>query len=115
VHRELRGEIVAPFAPESELSGLGVRDFLEALWYRRSAVAPAAWAGRRVLLHFQAVDHDATVWIDGVDAGRHRGGFTGFSLDITRRPCGCPPVRVDRARTHPGLSHRSRGVAITSL
>jgi hypothetical protein len=42
VHRELRGEIVVPFAPESELSGLGVRDFLEALWYRRSAVAPAA-------------------------------------------------------------------------
>ncbi|WP_372463252.1 glycoside hydrolase family 2 protein [Actinospica acidithermotolerans] len=80
---ELSGEITVPFAPESQLSGVGVTDFLEAVWYRRSATVPADWAGERVLLHFQAVDHDATVWIDGVEAGRHRGGFTGFSLDIT--------------------------------
>ena len=80
---ELSGEITVPFAPESELSGIGARDFLEAVWYRRSASVPVEWAGRRVLLHFQAVDYDATVWIDGVEAGRHRGGFTGFCLDIT--------------------------------
>jgi beta-galactosidase/beta-glucuronidase len=81
--RRLREEILVPFAPESELSGVGRRDFLEAVWYRRTATIPADWAGRTILLHFQAVDHDATVWIDGVEAGRHRGGFTGFSLDIT--------------------------------
>jgi beta-galactosidase/beta-glucuronidase len=79
----LADEITVPFAPESRLSGIGANDFLEAVWYQRAATAPADWAGRRVLLHFQAVDHDATVWIDGVEAGRHRGGFTGFSLDIS--------------------------------
>lgn len=83
VHARLADEITVPFAPEAPLSGVGVSDFLEAVWYQRSATVPADWAGRRVLLHFQAVDHDATVWIDGVQAGRHRGGFTGFSLDIT--------------------------------
>lgn len=83
VRGELSGEILVPFAPESELSGVGASDFLEAVWYRRTAEVPRDWAGRRTLLHFQAVDHDATVWIDGVEAGRHRGGFTGFSIDIT--------------------------------
>jgi beta-galactosidase/beta-glucuronidase len=83
VRRELDGEILVPFAPESELSGVGATDFLEAVWYRRTAQVPLEWAGRRTLLHFQAVDHDATVWIDGVEAGRHRGGFTGFSIDVT--------------------------------
>jgi beta-galactosidase/beta-glucuronidase len=83
VGAELSGEITVPFAPESALSGVQVGDFLEAVWYRRTATVPAAWAGERVLLHFQAVDHDATVWIDGVEAGRHRGGFTSFGFDIT--------------------------------
>ena len=40
--------------------------FLYALWRIER--------GRRVLLHFQAVDYDATVWVNGVEAGRHRGG-----------------------------------------
>lgn len=83
VEGALGGEILVPFAPESELSGVGADDFLEAVWYRRTAEVPGEWAGRRTLLHFQAVDHDATVWIDGVEAGRHRGGFTGFSLDVS--------------------------------
>jgi beta-galactosidase/beta-glucuronidase len=83
VQGELSGEILVPFAPESELSGVGASDFLEVVWYRRTAEVPRDWAGRRTLLHFQAVDHDATVWIDGVEAGRHRGGYTNFSIDIT--------------------------------
>lgn len=75
--------ITVPFAPESSLSGIGAEDFLEAVWYRRTVTVPTDWGGQRVLLHFQAVDHDATVWVNGTEAGRHRGGFTGFSLDVT--------------------------------
>jgi beta-galactosidase/beta-glucuronidase len=78
----LGGTITVPFCPESELSGVGNRDFLVAVWYRRTVDIPAAWRGRRVLLHFQAVDHDATVWVNGVEVGRHRGGFTPFSCDL---------------------------------
>ncbi|MGW2282796.1 glycoside hydrolase family 2 protein [Streptomyces sp. NPDC001770] len=80
--RELSGEILVPFAPESELSGVGDTDFLEAVWYRRRFTPPAAWAGRRVLLHFGAVDHDTTVWVDGTEVVRHRGGFTPFTADL---------------------------------
>jgi len=78
----LRDEITVPFAPESELSGLGDVDFHHAVWYRREVTIPGEWAGR-ILLHFGAVDHDTTVWVDGREVGRHRGGFTSFTFDLT--------------------------------
>ena len=82
VERPLRDRIIVPFCPESELSGVGNTDFMNAVWYRRDVTIPDAWAGRRVLLHFQAVDYDATVWANGVEVGRHRGGFTPFTCDL---------------------------------
>ena len=82
LERDLNGEIIVPFCPESELSGIGETDFLEAVWYRRTVTVPADWAGRTVLLHFQAVDYDTTVWVDGTEVARHRGGFTPFTADL---------------------------------
>lgn len=82
VHQDLAARIVVPFAPESIASGIGNTDFLEAVWYRREVAIPAGWAGRRVLLHVGAADYDTTVWVDGVEVGRHRGGFTSFSVDL---------------------------------
>ena len=81
--RDLAGEIVVPFAAESKASGIADTDFLEVVWYRRHVDVPEAWRGRRILLHFGAVDHDATVWVNDVEVVRHRGGFTSFSADIT--------------------------------
>lgn len=80
--RELAGTIVVPFAPESEASGIGDTDFLEAVWYRREIDIPADWQGPRPVLRFGAVDHDATVWANGIEVARHRGGFTPFSADL---------------------------------
>ncbi|MFJ4713803.1 glycoside hydrolase family 2 protein [Streptomyces sp. NPDC088785] len=80
--RELSDRITVPFCPESELSGVGETDFLEAVWYRRTVTVPADWADARVLLHFGAVDHDATVWANGTEVARHRGGFTPFTADL---------------------------------
>ncbi|WP_432492077.1 glycoside hydrolase family 2 protein [Kineococcus auxinigenes] len=85
LERPLTGTITVPFAPESELSGVRVTDFLPAVWYRREVELPAQWAGRRTLLHFGAVDHDATVWVDGEELARHRGGFTPFTVDLGHR------------------------------
>jgi hypothetical protein len=82
LERELAGSIVVPFAPESVASGVGDTDFLEAVWYRRAVSIPAEWAGKRVLLHVGACDHDATVWVNGTELGRHRGGFTSFTVDL---------------------------------
>ncbi|MGP5918813.1 glycoside hydrolase family 2 protein [Brachybacterium alimentarium] len=83
LERRLDSEILVPFAPETAASGIGNRDYLEAVWYRRTVTVPADWEGLRPILHFEAVDHDATVWADGVEVARHRGGFTPFSADLS--------------------------------
>jgi len=81
--RRLEGEIIVPFCPESKLSGVAHKDFIPALWYRRAFTVPEAWAGKRVLLHFGAVDYEAWVFVNGEEAGHHRGGYTPFTFDIT--------------------------------
>ncbi len=98
VGRELSGTITVPFCPESKLSGVGNPDFMPAVWYRRTVTIPEGWAGRWVLLHFQAVDYDTTVWIDGVEVARHRGGFTPFSCGIPGAEAGQVITIVVRAR-----------------
>jgi len=83
LERELTDRITVPFCPESSLSGIGTQDFLNAVWYRREVEIPADWQDRKVLLHFQAVDYDATVWVNGTEVKRHRGGFTPFTCDLS--------------------------------
>jgi beta-galactosidase/beta-glucuronidase len=77
------GRIEVPYAPETARSGVHVTSFMRACWYRRSFAAPPVPDGQRVILHFGAVDHSATVWIDGSLALEHEGGYTPFSVDIT--------------------------------
>ncbi len=80
--KKLAATIVVPFCPESPLSGVGHLDFMTAVWYRRQVTLPRSWKGRRVLLHFGAVDYEATVWVNGTELGRHLGGYVPFSFDI---------------------------------
>jgi len=75
--------IRVPFSPESDASGIGRSEYLAACWYRRRCEVPAPRHNERWMLHFGAVDYDATVWIDGVCLGQHQGGYTPFSFDVT--------------------------------
>jgi beta-galactosidase/beta-glucuronidase len=75
--------IVVPFPFQSSLSGIGDPAPHPVIWYRRSFQTPADWSARRVLLHFGAVDYQATVWVNGQFAGSHEGGYVPFALDIT--------------------------------
>ncbi|KRC36888.1 glycoside hydrolase family 2 protein [Oerskovia sp. Root22] len=80
------GEIVVPFSPESVLSGVGRQlQPYEALWYRRTVSLPEGFVPRdgRVFLHFGAVDQSCRVLVDGVEVGRHTGGFLPFACDVT--------------------------------
>jgi beta-galactosidase/beta-glucuronidase len=80
--RELAQTILVPFAPESAASGIGNGDHLNAVWYRREITIPAEWAGKRALLHFQAVSQDAVVWVNGKEVYRHRGCWSPFTVDL---------------------------------
>lgn len=78
------GKILVPFAVESSLSGVSKTVGAEKeLVYRRAFDVPSSWKGKRVLLHFGAVDWKTDVWVNDVKVGSHTGGFTPFSFDIT--------------------------------
>lgn len=76
-------EITVPFSYQSELSGVEDKSNHDRVWYQRTFDIPEAYAGKRVILHFGAVDYECRVWVNGQRAGNHRGGFSSFSLDIT--------------------------------
>ncbi len=105
LHRSLREsklaeEILVPFCPESKLSGIECVDHMPAVWYRREIKIPAAWKNfPRLRLHFQACDYETTVWVNGAEVARHRGGFTPFFAEIgdVAKP-GQTAVIVVRAR-----------------
>ncbi len=81
--------IVVPFPPESDASGIAARGFHPVVWYRREVTADDVRAaghgaqGERMMLHFGAVDYVADAWLAGCYLGRHEGGQTPFSFDIT--------------------------------
>lgn len=78
------GKILVPFAVESSLSGVAKTVGAEKeLVYRRSFEVPSSWKGKKILLHFGAVDWKTDVWVNDVKVGSHTGGFTPFSFDIT--------------------------------
>lgn len=64
------------------MAGIGAENATHS-WYYRSLDVPQSWSGQRVLLNFGAVDYEATIYINGTHVGSHRGGYTGFTLDIT--------------------------------
>lgn len=85
----LNGHIKVPFCPESELSGVGCKDFMDCVWYRRELELSKEWMQdieekkHRLFLHFGAVDYAATIYVNGEEAGAHKGGYASFKIDIT--------------------------------
>lgn len=78
------GKILVPFSPESSLSGVNRQlQPEEYLWYRRSVTVRKPEKGRRLLLHFGAVDQRCVIYIDRKRVGAHSGGYLPFCLDIT--------------------------------
>ena len=76
-------KIHVPFSPETEASGVADSGFYKAVWYRRSWEQPRLAPDKRLLLHFEAVDWRATVWVNGHKVATHEGGYTPFTADIT--------------------------------
>lgn len=83
--RALAETILVPFPWESALSGVRRQLPTQRAFYRRTFAVPADWTtgGQRLLLNFEAVDWEATVYVNGRLAGQHRGGYDPFSFDVT--------------------------------
>ncbi len=81
---DFQGKILVPFAVESALSGVGKTVGQEQeLWYKTTFNAPKNLKGKKLLLHFGAVDWESEVFINGKSIGIHKGGYDPFSYDIT--------------------------------
>ncbi|MGI5351381.1 PA14 domain-containing protein [Streptomyces sp. CA-250714] len=85
--KRLAEKILVPYPVESQLSGVGRHE--ERMWYKRSFTVPKSWqvgargAAKRLKLHFDAVDWQATVYVNGKRVAAHKGGYDRFSVDVT--------------------------------
>ncbi len=81
--RKLGKEIMIPSCVESGLSG--IQEFpVTNMWFNRDFKVPDSWKGQKIMLNFEAVDYEATVYVNDVKVGHHIGGYFRFSLDITK-------------------------------
>ena len=104
--------IEVPYAPETPRSGVHDEGFHPVLWYRQTFTLSAAdlpGDGERLLLHFGAVDWACRVWVNGVFAAEHHGGYTPFDLDVTPLLAGAELSVTVRVEDDPHDLHLPRG------
>ncbi len=77
-------KIIVPFCPESELSGIGYKDFIPAVWYKKIVnLTKEQITDKNAFIIFGAVDFHSRVYVNGEFAGEHFGGYTSFRIDAT--------------------------------
>jgi hypothetical protein len=74
-------KINVPFPWGSSLSG--VKDEADYGWYKRIFSVPKTWKNQRVFVTIGASDWETSVWLDGILVGKHQGGYTPFSFELT--------------------------------
>ena len=79
----LADQILVPFCPESDLSGIGLKDFMNGVWYQKKVTLTQEQCAGTVFLHFGAVDYEAIVYVNGQKVGTHKGGYVSFKFDVT--------------------------------
>jgi len=83
--KKFDGKILVPFCAESSLSGVSKLVMPDQkLWYNRTFQVPGNWKGKNIILHFDAVDWETTVWLNGKKVGEHKGSSDPFAFDITK-------------------------------
>ena len=80
----LSKRINVPFCPESTLSGIGYKDFIAAVCYRKVFTLSAVEMEKNIILHFGAVDYESFIYINGQLVKTHIGGYSSFEADITK-------------------------------
>jgi beta-galactosidase/beta-glucuronidase len=107
---EWQSTIEVPFSPETPASGIANTGFYRACWYKRVVEPGDLTSDQRLLLHFGAVDYSCTIWVNGLVAARHEGGYTPITADISQLllPDG-PQTIVVRAEDDPHDLSKPRG------
>lgn len=85
VHHDLLqlGDLPDPYFERNSLLAEWVP---ERTWiYKKSFHADPSWQGRRVQLHFEGIDYEATVFINGVRVGSHEGMYTPAVFEVGDR------------------------------
>jgi hypothetical protein len=80
-----------------------LHDYLGVAWYFHRFERPPLAPGAHLELHFGATFYSARVWLNGRELGRHEGGFSAYSFDITPRLQGMN-VLVVRIDNRPGIA-----------
>ena len=80
---QLANEIMVPSCVESGLSGIQQLNVTN-MWYSTTFDVPHDWSGQSVVLTFEAVDYQATVFVNGKKAASHTGGYFRFTADVTK-------------------------------
>ena len=112
---ESQGKILVPFSPESLLSGVGRQlQPNEYLWYQRELAFTKEECLRkenkeRCILHFDAVDQQANVYINGVEVAAHYGGYLPFEVDVTDYVSETPCILQVRVKDESDTSYHTRG------
>lgn len=75
-------EVLVPSCIESGLSGLQELD-VSSMWFQTKFDVPSSWKGRKLLLNFEAVDYESTVFVNGNRKPTHTGGYDRFTIDVT--------------------------------
>lgn len=110
-----QGKILIPFSPEASLSGVGKQlQPNEYLWYQRTLTFTEEECQRkkneeRCILHFDAVDQQAVVYLNGVEAVKHYGGYLPFEVDITEYVSENPCTLQVRVQDDSDTSYHTRG------
>ncbi|GJC83132.1 beta-glucuronidase [Colletotrichum liriopes] len=76
-------EVLIPSCIESGLSGIQELEVTH-FWLATTFAVPRGWGNQSVLLNFEAVDYEATVFINGQRVAFHRGGYFRFTVDATK-------------------------------
>jgi beta-glucuronidase len=76
-------EVPVPASYNDLFADAGVRDHVGDAWYQTDVHVPAAWAGSRIVLRFDAATHRAVVWVNDTEVASHEGGYTPFEADVS--------------------------------
>lgn len=78
----LKYETLIPSCIESAISGLQELN-TTSMWFATTFEVPSNWRDQNVLVNFEAVDYESTIFVNGKQVSVHRGGYSRNTVDLS--------------------------------